>query len=327
MISEKGIKHTPEVFGFKEGCEEFPKMIVVSVSYVCNARCSHCPYTNSQIRRQYHKFKFIQPDLFKKISDEAGEYGAYIRLTGGGEPLLHPQILELIEYAKSKGARIGLITNGSLLTPSTSNRLLSAETDMIEVSADAGDAETYAMIRVGLDFDKLVRNVRHLVKERNRRKSKSRVIASVVNQKAVRDKLDEIVEFWANIVDDVQVRKFLTWNILNSSESGDPEPYLGERVPCPWPFERLNIDTRGVVGFCGFDIKWESNFGNVYKRSIKSIWNGRKFNQWRKLILEGKYEEIPICRVCPDWRYRSWEYNYYLVVKKAELIRKTRMNE
>ena len=315
------ITHLPKEFGIKKGAEEFPFMVVVSVTYVCNARCPNCPYTQSSIRQSYKDTPFVAPETFKKIANDCGQYNAYVRISGGGEPLLHPQMIELIEYAKKVGTRIGLITNGSLLTPDRVDRLLVANTDVIEISADAADMETYSRIRVGLNFDKLVNNVRYLMNKRNELKSSTRVVASIINQKAVADKLDSIVAFWREIVDNVQVRKYLTWGIGNPEESGDPTPYIPDlpvRVPCPFPFERLNIDSRGKVEFCGYDIAGETDFGNVNEVSIKSIWQGEKFNQWRELLLQGRYEEIDICRKCPDWRYRSWNYNYWNVLKKAE---------
>ncbi len=322
------IDHLPEAFGFKKGAEEFPLMVVVAASYVCNARCPHCPYTQSTIRQSYRDTPFIASDLFKKIADECGEHNAYLRVSGGGEPLLHPQIVELIEYAKSVGARVGLITNGSLLTPERVGRLLAANTDAIEISADAADRDTYSGIRVGLNFDKLIRNVRYLMNKRNETKSSTKVVASIVNQKAVAGKLESIVAFWSELVDNVQVRKYLTWGIGNPEESGDPTPYIPDlpvRVPCPFPFERLNIDSRGKIEFCGYDIAGETDFGNVNEESIKSVWQGERFNQWRQILLEGKYEQIEICRKCPDWRYRSWNYNYWHLLSKAEKVKAERL--
>jgi len=323
------IIHFPEKFGIKKGAEKFPFMVVVGVTYVCNARCPNCPYTQSSIRQSYKDTPFIAPETFKKIADECGQYNAYVRISGGGEPLLHPQMVELIEYAKKVGARVGLITNGSLLTPDRVNRLLTANTDAIEISADAADKETYSRVRTGLNFDKLLHNARYLVKRRNELKSDTKIVASVINQKTVADKLESIIAFWREIVDNVQVRKYLTWGIGNPDESADPTPYIPDlpiRVPCPFPFERLNIDSRGKVEFCGYDIAGETDFGNVNETSIKSIWQGKKFNQWRELLLQGKYEEIDICRKCPDWRYRSWNYNYWHVLKKAERKRAQKLH-
>ena len=311
-------KHLPEVFSVKAGAEEFPLMVVLGVSYVCNSKCPACPYTQSTIRKSYKDTPFMGECTFKRIADECGKYNSFMRLSGGGEPLLHPLILYLIEYAKFAGAKVGLITNGSKLTTSVADRLLAISIDVIEVSADAANLSTYQRVRPGLDFELLVKNTLYLVGERNRLQSPTKIVASIVNQKALDGKLDSTITFWKGIVDEVQVRKYLTWGIGDSKQSGDSTPYLKERVPCPFPFERLNIDTRGDVTFCGFDIASETNFGNVNETTIKDIWVGSKFSSWRRLLLEGRYEEIDICKKCPDWRYRSWNYNYWSLLSKAE---------
>lgn len=297
---------------------DFPKMVVLSVTYVCNSRCPSCPYVNSGIRKSYRDTPFMPPELFEKIARECGEHKAVIRLTGGGEPLLHPHMVEMIEYARTQGAKIGLITNGSLLTPQTVDRLLACGTDAIEISADAADKDSYSKVRVGLDFDRLIQNVSYLMDRRNETKSKTKVIVSLVNQKAMEGKIESAVEYWSKIVDNVQVRKYLTWSINDAGQSADPEPLMKDRVPCPFPFERLNIDSRGKVVFCSYDIAGETNFGNVWDQSIQSIWKGDKLTAWRNLLLEGKYEQIDICKKCPDWRYRSWNYNYWQIMKDAE---------
>src|SRR5271166_2524745 len=94
----------------RRGAEEFPLMVVISMIYPCNFGCPNCPYTdgNSEIRKFYHDHSGdrISVDLWKKIADEAAPYGAWLRCTGGGEPMLHPQMTEMIEYAKEKGARV-----------------------------------------------------------------------------------------------------------------------------------------------------------------------------------------------------------------------------
>jgi len=315
------VNHLPKTFGIKKGAEIFPFMVVVAVTYRCNAKCPACPYTQSTIRQSYKDMPFIGTLTFKKIARECGEYGSYMRLSGGGEPLLHPHMIELIEYAKGVNAKIGLITNGSKLSFDVADRLLAVNTDAIEISADAADRKTYSDIRVGLDFNTLVKNVKYLVNQRNKTGSDTKIIASVVNQKAIDGKLDSIVAFWKHIVDDVQVRKYLTWGIGNPEESADKTPYipdLSTRVPCPFPFERLNVDSRGKMEFCGYDIAGETDFGNVNEVSIKSVWQGEKFKLWRQLLLEGKYEQIEICSKCPDWRFRSWNYNYWNVLSNAE---------
>ena len=50
-------------------------------------------------------------------ADECGIYGAWMRCTGGGEPMLHPGMVDMVEYAKVQGARVWMNTNGSMFGP------------------------------------------------------------------------------------------------------------------------------------------------------------------------------------------------------------------
>ncbi len=320
------INHKLETYEDKTDALDFPKMCVLSFVYVCNALCPGCPYTISDIRDQYKDALLMKSDLFKKIADECGANGSYIRLSGGGEPMMHPQAVELIEYAKSVGAKVGLITNGSIFNEENSRRLLEADIDMIEFSVDACDEQTYSIVRKGLDFYKLVDNVERMVAMRDKLGSSSRIIASVINQKEI--DLYEVEAYWKKRVDHVQLRKYLTWGMGDKSQSADDIPYLPEeeKLPCPWLFERLNIDSRGQVTLCGYDIPFNNNLGNIEKRSIKDVWLGEEFTRLRKLHLDGKRNEIEICRNCTDGQYRSWTYNYWQLIKTAEENRNTKKN-
>src|SRR5258708_16492502 len=92
------------------------------------------------------------------MAEEWGRYGGYLRISGGGEPMLHPQATELLVYAKDVGCKIGLITNGSLFDEANSRALLDAGVDMIEFSVDACDPQTYAVLRKDLAWHDLVTN-------------------------------------------------------------------------------------------------------------------------------------------------------------------------
>jgi len=321
------IHHVQESYGIRPEAVEFPMMCVLSFIYVCNAKCPNCPYTNSEIRADYKDRPFMNDDTFRIIADQCGQYGAWVRLSGGGEPMLHPQAIELVEYAKKAGAKIGLITNGSRFTEENSTRLLTADVDMIEFSVDAEDSVTYERVRKGLKWETLVTNVKRMVELRNRLKSKTKIIASGVNQEGI--DIDAVVRFWEPVVDNFQKRKYLTWGINDPSKSADPTPYLlpENRVPCPFIFERLNIDSRGRVMVCGFDIAAVTDMGNVHEKSIKEIWHSSAFEHYRQKHLSGKGDDLDICRNCPDWKYRSWKHNYWKIVNNAEKVRQQRFEQ
>lgn len=318
--------HVQKTYGIRPEAQEFPMMCVLSFIYVCNAQCPNCPYTNSSIRSDYIDTPFMSENTFKIIADQCGEYGAWVRLSGGGEPMLHPKAVELMEYAKKVGAKVGLITNGSKFTEDSITRLLEAQIDMIEFSVDAADPETYVKVRKGLSWDVLLRNVKHTVELRNKQNSSTKIIASGVNQIGV--DIDKVARFWEDIVDNFQKRKFLTWGINDSSKSADTMPYLPpeELIPCPFIFERLNIDSRGIVMVCGFDIAAKTNLGNIHEKSIKDIWHSKEFEFYRKKHLEGKGGQIELCRNCPDWKYRSWKHNYWKIERNAEKKRLERVD-
>ncbi len=312
------IEHKQEQYGIRPEAQEFPMMCVISFVYICNAQCPNCPYTNSEIRADYKDRPLMNEDTFKLIADQCGEYGAWVRMSGGGEPMLHPKAVELMEYAKKAGAKVGLITNGSRFTEESTRRLLEAQIDMVEFSVDAADPETYGKVRKGLDWNTLLQNVKRFVKMRNELKSATKIIASGVNQVGV--DIDAVAKFWEPIVDNFQKRKFLTWGINDPSKSADTDPYLPpeQMIPCPFIFERLNIDSRGKVMVCGFDIAAVTDMGNIHERSIKEIWHGEGFEFFRQQHLCQKGSEIELCKNCPDWKYRSWKHNYWKIVKTAE---------
>ena len=320
-------QHLQESYGIRPEASEFPMMCVLSFVYVCNAKCPNCPYTNSEIRSDYKDRPFMNADTFKIIADQCGKYGAWVRFSGGGEPMLHPQAVELIEYAKKVGARVGLITNGSCFTEDSSKRLLRANVDMIEFSVDAADEESYQRVRQGLKWETLVKNVKRLVEFRNQLKSETKIIASGVNQEGI--DIDKVAGFWEPIVDNFQKRKYLTWGINDPSKSADPTPYLPpeEKIPCPFIFERLNIDSRGKVMVCGFDIAAVTDMGNIHEKSISEIWQGDGFEYYRQKHLSGKGDDIDLCRNCPDWKYRSWKHNYWKIVTHAEKKRIKKSSE
>ena len=225
--------------------------------------------------------------------------------------------MALCEYAKARGCRIGLITNGSRFDQDSLSRLIRAGVDAIEFSVDAGDEKTYAMVRPGLDWNRLNASVRLAREIRDGLNAPTRIVCSIINQEGV----DVVAadQYWSPRVDKVQIRKYLTWG-YNEDRSADSSPYLPpeERIPCPWLFERLNIDSRGDVTLCGEDIGFHEKFANVYERSIADIWRGPEFAALRKKHLERRGHEIPICSTCPDWKYRSWNYNYWKILNDAD---------
>jgi MoaA/NifB/PqqE/SkfB family radical SAM enzyme len=78
---------------------------------------------------------------------------------GFGEPLAHPRLVDMVGRAKSTGARVELITNGTLLSESVSRQLIAAGLDGLWVSIDGATPESYADVRLGAALPEVIANL------------------------------------------------------------------------------------------------------------------------------------------------------------------------
>ena len=87
---------------------------------------------------------------------------------GYGEPLAHPRIVEMVAAVKRLGVRVELITNGTLLSPDLSARLVTAGLDRLWVSLDGATPQAYADVRLGDHLPEVLANLEALRAARQR---------------------------------------------------------------------------------------------------------------------------------------------------------------
>jgi MoaA/NifB/PqqE/SkfB family radical SAM enzyme len=95
----------------------------------CNLSCAYC--------NEYDAVsKPVPAERMLRRVDLLAELGTTIITISGGEPLLHPDLDEIIARVRERGAIAGLITNGYLLTPERVRRLNRAGLDHLQISID-----------------------------------------------------------------------------------------------------------------------------------------------------------------------------------------------
>lgn len=87
---------------------------------------------------------------------------------GIGEPLFHPRTVEWIARVKSLGAKVELITNGTILTEKVSRKLIDTGLDTLWVSIDGATPETYADVRLGAELPLILDNLKRLYRMRKK---------------------------------------------------------------------------------------------------------------------------------------------------------------
>jgi MoaA/NifB/PqqE/SkfB family radical SAM enzyme len=93
----------------------------------------------------------MSKETFSQIMDGLKEFSPPPTIFFGalGEPLAHPDILDMVVQAKSLGSSVELITNGTLLTKDLSKRLIDAGLDVLWTSLDGVTPESYGDLRLG----------------------------------------------------------------------------------------------------------------------------------------------------------------------------------
>ena len=95
----------------------------------CNIDCGYC--------NEYDRVSPPVPtDLMKKRIDKLAALGSSVVAFSGGEPMLHPDLDELIRHIRARGMLAGLITNGYFLVPKRIETLNEAGLDFLQISID-----------------------------------------------------------------------------------------------------------------------------------------------------------------------------------------------
>lgn len=128
------------------------KRIHLELTNRCNFSCTFCP--DSKLTRERC---FIDPDLAVSALDQIAELDLAEKITFHvmGEPLLHPNFFDILDHAGKIGLRVGLTTNGSLLTDRMISRLMERDLHQIDISLQTPDAESFNLTRgTKVDFHK-----------------------------------------------------------------------------------------------------------------------------------------------------------------------------
>lgn len=129
----------------------------------CNLACRHC-----WIAPKFQSGERVYPSLplpmIRDIVAQAKPLGlSSVKLTGG-EPLMHPDILDILRYLRSEDLNVTIETNGVLCTPELAAEIALCRGRFVSVSLDGADAETNEWVRgVPGSFAAAVRGIKNLV--------------------------------------------------------------------------------------------------------------------------------------------------------------------
>jgi SynChlorMet cassette radical SAM/SPASM protein ScmF len=131
----------------------------------CNLACRHC-WLSPKLQNKHASYPVLSVGLFKSILDQGKELGLKtIKLTGG-EPLMHPGIIEILDSISEREYAFSIESNGVLCSPKLAKQIARHKSAFVSISLDGADAYTHESIR-GITgcFDKAVNGIKNLVQE------------------------------------------------------------------------------------------------------------------------------------------------------------------
>ncbi|KAB2833079.1 MAG: radical SAM protein [Candidatus Brocadia sp.] len=287
-----------------------PERIQIEITNRCNYTCGMCPRESFSLSE-----RDISLDLFKKIIDWIGSrYN--ITLTGWGEPLLHPELMNMILYTRSKGHHVGVTTNGLLLSPFIEKFIDTL--DKLTVSLDS--IKEGHEVTDGHPSNKVVqKNIETLINYReNRRKPVVTIQITMHNKLQCLDTLkfagtvgaDRVYLVRLNnplgnsgfkrpgLKEELEIYKAAGeiarkygFQVDNNYTAFDnrllrlfykqlrPVMYRFDKY-CPKPYDYLYINIDGKATPCCDLPRYE--VGNLFKQGIDEIWHGENMHYFRE---------------------------------------------
>lgn len=281
----------------------FPDRVTVELTNDCNVSCTFCNRKKIDMDIGY-----IEDSLYYKIIDEMAIHKP-IKLVPffRGEPLMHPNVIEYLRYAKEKGiGPIQIASNALLLDEEMQEALIDSGVDYISFSLDTLDVDLYKCTRLLGNLEISMRNVESFGNKCKMRRMKGMtaptVQVSTINYKDYIPGQKAFIDKWKENVDVVRVYeqhdekgRFVDPDVRNKLD------VFGERMPCKKLFTDMLVYWNGAVSLCNYDWDEKDNFGNVYEKSLQEIWDSDLYEKIREMHNENRVSK-DICKECHHWK-------------------------
>lgn len=253
-----------------------------------------------------------------------------VAVQGYGEPLLNPELGEMIRLCREKWprARIMFNTNG-LLLGRCARSIMQSGVDHIDVSVNSADPAQFAALKSGASFDEVVANIGEFIRCRREMKQETPTLGfrCVVTRGVDYHKLIDLaatVEVSLVTFQELWVKDGAQTNVAQSKPGAgemarlksDITAHAGRRkmpvefvmpsVPgeagCVAPWHDISVLINGAVMPCCFLYLPEgAGLGNCATEDVMQIWNGPAYRSFRRDFIGG---QCALCLQCDH--YRRW---------------------
>jgi len=304
--------HTSRLLG-KPTMKGMPISISFEPTTSCNLRCPECPSGTRSFNRPTG---MLDQNLFRSVIDQLAPTLSYLTFYFQGEPYLHPQFLEMVQYASHKGIYTSTSTNAHYLKEDTAKATVTSSLDRLIISIDGTSQDSYQSYRVGGSLGKVVEGTKSVIRWKKELKSKTpHVIFQFLVVKPNEYQIPEVYSLANELgVDQVMLKTAQVYNFKQGSDlipsqnrysryrrTNDGSYEIKNKLlnECWKMWHSCVITWDGKVVPCCFDKDAHFVLGDLTKNSLKEIWTCDKYNQFRSSLLRSR-SEIEICKNCTE---------------------------
>lgn len=290
-------------FPFRLSDAEFPRIMALEFTNVCNLRCPYCASQTGPVRGQRG---FMADSTFARIASQLREFSLQtLRVIGGGEPTMHPRFAEFATQLRGAARVSTLTTNGQLFSEKNS-RQTAASFDIVEISVDGSDATEYEKYRVGGSFKKLLSGIELLRSAAAQEHSKMVLHIRIMLKVSDIERVSDLRHYWGQHADSVSVQHLFDRTGTGTNLFTIMPKVEGSFRQCEYPFKAMGICWNGDVPLCpAIEERLKVSdggmlLGNVNEESLLEIWHGPSLRRYREGHRTCDPSAAPLCVGCND---------------------------
>jgi radical SAM protein with 4Fe4S-binding SPASM domain len=278
----------------------------------CNLKCPECPSGSGSLTRS---LGLMRTDFYEDLVDEISPTGFYIQLFFQGEPYIHKDLPQMINYARQKKMYVSVSTNGQFINKNNIDKILDSAPDKLIYSLDGLDEKTYQNYRIGGTFAKADEGLRNLIERKMERKLKKPFIElQFIVMKQNEHLLEKVIEYGKEIGVNQIVFKTMQISSYQNAIHFLPDNEKFRRYEIGNGFYKVKGELKnhcfalwrtsvitwdGNIVPCCFDKDAHFIFGRLNGRSFNHIWQSEEFRVFRKKVLSDR-KGVTMCSNCTE---------------------------